>query len=220
MPVTKKLAIAATAAAGGLAALLLVPGQWVLSADHLDPPARTDPSVDPTPDIPADIADIYTWYDANNLYLAMTFAGPAAPGQPAYYDRDVLYTMNISTAPPASSAEIPIRWRFGPATNGTGFGIRVENLPGVTGGVIQGPVEQVLSQDGVQVYAGLRDDPFFFDLQGFRTTLATGTLSFDRTRNFFFGKNDTAVVISIPRSRFTTNKIDVWGTTARFGGQL
>ena len=200
---------------------MLLPGQFALSADRLDPPMRTDREFDPSPDVPADIADIYAWSDATNAYFAVSFAGPQAPGVPAFYDRDVLYTLNISTSPPATSSDVTVRFRFGPATNGSGSGISVENLPGV-GGPLTGPVEQVLSRDGVRVYAGLRDDPFFFDLQGFKETRSTGTLRFDNTRNFFAGKNDTVVVFEIPKVRLggTANSIDVWATTARFGGQL
>lgn len=215
---TKWLLGAGTAGAA-LTAMLLVPGQFALTADHLDPPARTDPAVDPTPDTPADIADVYAFNDATNAYFAVSFAGPANAGTPAFYDRDVLYTLNISTSPPVTSSDVAIRWKFGPATNGTGFGISVENLPGVNG-ALSGPVEQILSKDGVRVYAGLRDDPFFFDLQGFRETRAMNTLRFDKTRNFFAGKNDTIVIIEIPRSRLGNGPIDVWSHTARFGGQL
>ncbi|HUQ13972.1 MAG TPA: DUF4331 family protein [Novosphingobium sp.] len=200
------------------AALLIVPGQLALSADHLDPPTRTDPAFDTTPDTPADIADVYAWHDATNAYYAVTFAGPTA-STAGVYDRDVLYTLNFSTTPPASSADISVRFRFGAATNGTGTGIEVTNLPGVNGALV-GPVESILSKDGVRVYAGVRDDPFFFDLQGFRTTRSTGTLAFDKTRNFFRNLNDTVVVFEIPRSRLGAGPIDVWSTTARFGGNL
>lgn len=208
-------------ALAAMAALALVPGQFAVGADHLDPPARTDPEVDATPDIPADIADLFAWSDATNAYFAVTFAGPQAAGVPAFYDRNVLYTLNISTSQPATSSDVTVRWRFGPATNGTGFGISVENLPGVNGALV-GPVEQILSRDGVRVYAGLRDDPFFFDLQGFKETRSTGTIRFNNQRNFFAGKNDTVVVFEIPKSRLggNSNSIDVWSTTSRFGGQL
>ena len=206
------------------AVALIVPGQLALSADHLDPPARTDPAFDTTPDTPADIADVYAFSDSAsspNAYFAVSFAGPQVAGVPAFYDRNVLYTVNISTSAPATSADVSIRFRFGPATNGTGSGISVENLPGVNGALV-GPVEQILSRDGVRVYAGLRDDPFFFDLQGFRETRSTGTLRFDRTRNFFANMNDTIVILEIPKSRLggAANSIDVSATTSRFGGQL
>ncbi|WP_195908568.1 DUF4331 family protein [Novosphingobium sp. Gsoil 351] len=221
MQLKRRLALGAAVVAVAGAAMVLVPGQLAWSADHLDPPARTDPAVDTTPDTPADIADLYAFSDATNAYFAISFAGPQVAGVPAFYDRDVLYNLNISTSAPATSADVGIRFRFGPATNGTGSGISVENVPGVNGAIV-GPVEQILSKDGVRVYAGLRDDPFFFDLQGFKATRASGTLMFDKTRNFFANKNDTVFVIEIPKSRLggNTNSIDVWTTTSRFGGQL
>ena len=214
-----KVLLSAGAGAAALGALLLVPGQLALSADHLDPPGRTDPAVDLTPDIPADIADHYAFYDANNLYLAMSFAGPALPGVPAFYDPNVLYTFNVSNNLPATSADISIRFRFGPATNGTGNGISVENLPGVNGALV-GPVETILTKDGVQAYAGLRDDPFTFDSVGFRATRAMSSIQFRNDRNFFGLKNDTVVVLSIPRSRVGAGPFDISVTTARAGGQL
>ncbi|NJO13780.1 MAG: DUF4331 domain-containing protein [Rhizobiales bacterium] len=89
-------------------------------------------------------------------------------------------------------------------------------------GDLTGPVETTLTRDGVRVRAGLFDDPFFFDLQGFRETQSTGTLSFRNNRDFFAGTNLTAVVIEIPRSRLAngTNPLDIWAETARLGGQL
>ena len=212
----------ATVTAGALAAMVLVPGQFALSADHLDPPARADPTVDATPDIPADIADIYAFQDATNLYLVYTFGGPAAANLPAFYDRDVLYTINVSNSLPATSADVSIRFRFGQGAAPGEWGISVENVPGV-GGAIVGPVEQILSKDGVRVYAGLRDDPFFFDSQGLRESRNTGTIRFDKTRNLFGAKNITTVALEIPRSRLGSNgnaSLDVWALSARLGGQL
>lgn len=202
-----------------IATLVLVPGQVALSADHLDPPGRTDPRATTRPDTPADIADIYAFYDAANLYVAVTFAGPQLPGVPAFYDPNVLYTINISNSAPATSADISIRYRFGPATNGTGNGISIENVPGVNGALV-GPVETILTKDGVQAYAGLRDDPFTFDSQGLRETRATSTIRFNNQRNFFGLQNDTIVILAIPRSRVGAGPFDLTTTTARFGGLL
>lgn len=201
-------------------AFLVATDRGLIAADHLDPPNRTDPAVDTTPDKAADIADVYAFYDANNLVIAMTFAGPQATTLPATYDRDVLYTINVSNDSDRTDAEFPIRFRFGKSANGL-TGVQIVNLPGVNG-AIEGPVETDLSKDGVTARVGLFDDPFFFDLQGFRETRSTGTLKFDKNRNFFAGQNLTAIVLQIPRASLAngTNPIAIWGTTARFGGQL
>ncbi len=214
----------------GGATLLAIPLAFMAAntvapaADHLDPPTRTDPAMDTTPDRPADIADVFAWHTATSVVLVMTFAGPQATTMPATYDRDVLYTLNIANGPDKTAATIPITVRFGQdsAAGANQYGVQVSGLPGVTGGTIAGPVETSLSQDGVTVRAGLFDDPFFFDLQGFRTTVSTGALSILNTRDFFAGQNLTAIVIEIPKDRIAngTNPVGVWGTTARFGGQL
>jgi hypothetical protein len=127
----------------------------------------------------------------------------------------------VSNAAPRTTPDIPIEVRFGKASGSNSFGVQVRGLPGVAG-TIEGAVETDLVKDGVRLRAGLFDDPFFFDLQGFRDTLATGTLSFNNQRDFFAGQNLTAIVISIPRDRIENgaNLVDVWATTARFGGQL
>jgi hypothetical protein len=67
--------------------------------------------------------------------------------------------------------------------------VQVTGLPG--GASVVGPVEQTLSVNGMLVKAGLFDDPFYFDLQGFRETRSTGTLRFNNQRDFFAGQNDT-----------------------------
>src|SRR6185503_244806 len=112
------------------------------------------------------------------------FAGPAAAGKPAVYDRDFLYTINISNSGLPTDPEVQIRFRFG--QDGANYGVQIAGLPD-GGPPLVGPVEQTLTRSGIQARAGLYDDPFFFDLQGFRTTRSTGTLSFVNTRSFFTG---------------------------------
>ena len=200
---------------------LLVPGASNEAADHLDPPTRTDPTLDPIPDLPADIADIFAWYTADKVNVIVTFGGPSAVTQPASYDRDVLYKILISTAAPTDTPEVTIRVRFGRGQGPNEWGVRFEGVPGVAG-AIEGPVETTLSKDGVRARAGLFDEPFFFDLQGFRETRSMGTLRFNSQRNFFNGNNDTAIVLEIPKDRFAgaSTPLGFWTTTSRFGGQI
>ncbi len=216
-----KLAAAGSGITLAAAVALWAPGIGLIAADHLDPPQRTDPSVDSSPDRAGDIADFFAWHTDDAVNFIVTFSGPVATDQPATYDPDVLYTINVSNAAPRTTPDSQIFIRFGMGSMTDEFGVRVSGVPGVTG-PIEGSVEATLVQDGVSVMAGLFDDPFFFDLQGFRETADTGTLSFDSGRDFFAGQNLTAVVISIPRDRFENgmNPIDAWTTTSRFGGQL
>lgn len=202
----------------GTAAFVAV-DRRVVAADHLDPPTRTDIAVDSNPDVAADIADVYAWHTATNVIVVLTFAGPQPASRPPIFDRDVLWTINISNNAVPFDPEFQIRFLFG--LNGQAVGVRFTGVPGSTG-PIEGPVETNLVQGPVVVRAGLFDDPFFFDLQGFRETRSTGRLSFRSDRNFFNGQNDTAVVVQMPRSALEngTNPIRIWATSARFGGNI
>jgi len=212
------LAGASALAAG---AALVVTGAPNYAADHLDPPGRVDPSVDPTADLAADIADVFAWHGPGTVRLAVTFGGPNNANLPAFYDRDVLYKLLISTAPPDDTPEFTISVRFGQGAGPNEHGVRIEGIPGVTG-AIEGPVETVLFKDGVRARAGLHDDPFFFDARGLRESRTTGQIRFNNTRDFFAAQNDTAFVIEVPRERFAGGNgvIKLWATTVRFGGQI
>ena len=205
-------------AVAALGAITLMPGESARTADHLDPPGRTDPDVDSTPDRAADIADVYAWAEGNNLNIIFNFAGPADPAQPAVYDRDVLYKVNLSTDGNPLNTESVIRVRFGEDGPGE-FGVQATGIPGA--GTISGPVNTNLTRNGTTLRAGLYDDPFFFDLQGFMETVQTGDLSISNQRDAFANANATAVIMQIPLGNLSaTGKITVWAETLRFGGNL
>jgi Domain of unknown function (DUF4331) len=193
------------------------------AADHLDPPARTNPNNDSTPDFPADIADLYVTHDDRVVTVIATFGGPAATRLPAMYDPEVRFVISISNRAPRTTTDIPIVFQFGRETGVADgpWGVRVRGVPGVDGDII-GSVERVIEKDGVRVFSGLTDDPFFFDLQGLTETRQTGTLSFRSNRDFFSSQNITAFAIQIPRERLAngTNELDFWILSERRGGQL
>ena len=208
----------ATLIAGAGAAVLLLPGEHLESADHFEPAARTAPSVDPTPDRAADIGDVFAWVDGEDFNFVLTFAGPEPKDNPAVYDPDVLYRIHVSTDGEPVGSEHVIDFRFGldPAGN---VGIQAVGLP--DGSTLEGPVEALLEDGDTRLVAGLFDDPFYFDSQGFRETRDTGTLSFDSTRDTFGDQNITTIVLQVPLSDFApTGKLTVWSETRRFGGNL
>jgi hypothetical protein len=184
------------------------------AADHFDPPLRVGTDTNTAGlDVAADIADLYAFSDAANVYLAIGFGGPSATTLPAFYDPNVLYTINVSNAGSRTDVELPIEVRFG--RDGDNPGVQVRNLPDNT--VVQGPVETNLTApNGIMVRAGLFDDPFFFDPQGLRDTRATGNIAFNNRRNRFGGLNTTFVVIGIPRALINQGQpLDIWTTSAR-----
>jgi hypothetical protein len=217
-PIFGRLA-AAIALVGIIGAAGVLSLRTLGAADHLDPPLRTDPNADTNPDKAADIADIYLFQTTNNLVMAVTFGGPQATTLPASYDPDLVYTLQVSNDGDPLTTEFPIQIRFGLDANGNA-GVRVTGLPGAV--TIEGPVETDLSANGITVRAGLFDDPFFFDSQGFRETRSSGDLAFNNQRDFFGSQNITAVVVEIPldQVRDGNKLIDLWSEAFRFGGQI
>ena len=188
----------------------------VKAADHLDPPSRTTGS---GADTASDIADIFLWNDANTVKIIMTTAGPKTPDMGPTFDKDVIYQLHISNAGDPTTSQFDINIRYGKDASGN-WGVQFEGIPGATGAV-SGPVQTVLTNgSAVKAEAGLFDDPFFFDLEGFNDTKATGVLSIRNDRDFFDGKNDTSFVIEFPRSAIEngTKPINVWGETRRITG--
>lgn len=209
------------------AGLAATTNTYVEAADHLDPPSRTSPDTTmggtADPDRNADIADVYAWHRGTgataSVVTILSFAGPNDPvaGQAIPCDRDVLYTIHISNDDDLE-AEHSIHARFGNDDLDHCF-VQLSGVPGVTG-TIEGAVERTIRRGDAMAYAGLRDDAFFFDLQGFRETLMMGTLRFDSDRDFFAGKNTSAIVVEFPLSAVSTGGADfrVWATTTRIGG--
>jgi hypothetical protein len=205
--------------AGG--SFLLLHADRATAADHLDPPSRVDVTVTPSLDQAADIADVFAWHQgagANaRMVTILTFAGPNAPveGQATPCDPDVLYTIHISNG----ATQFDLRARFA-KDDVDGCFVQLMGVPGAGAGAIEGPTERPFRRRGVDVFAGLRDDPFFFDLTGFRQTLASGTISMINDRDFFSGMNTSALVVEFPLAAVSPGgeTLDIWATTARAGG--
>ena len=136
------------------------------SADHLDAPATT---ADPT----ADIADVYSWMDGANQVFAMTvypFAGAGDAGTPSFSDQ-VQYVFHTTSGAsyPTSGTETNIIAQFD-ATGKIQLWVGANEY--VTGDA--SATSGLASADGkVKVFAGLRKDPFFFNLTGFKQAVAT-----------------------------------------------
>ncbi|MGH2828891.1 MAG: hypothetical protein ACRDJM_00250 [Actinomycetota bacterium] len=166
---------------------------------------------------------------AGKLVAAVTFSGAPAPrtrvdGATGRFDRDVLYSFQIDRNRDAVQ-DHTIHARFG--QNGAGeWGVELENVPGAGARYLFGPVEQVVTApNGLRFYAGLRDDPFFFDAQGFNATLASfgddsapdGQVLITNTRDSFANRNVTVIVFEMDLAAATAGSPEIyfWGTSAR-----
>lgn len=226
----------------GLAAAIAVAASAsVMSADHAESPgADADPA--------ADLADIFIFTSPNSgsrTVAAITFGGRPAPRSRIdgsfYCDPDVLYTFNIDRETPAgtfdSVPDVQIFARFGRKPNGE-CGLQLENVPGA-GGTFSGPIEEVFtSPTGLRAFAGLRNDPFFFDGEGYAALVASfatpgqqgdviGAFRLGGStprRDSFANRNVSAIVwemnnadLAPPSGNFQP-RVRVWSTTARIAG--
>ena len=178
----------------------------VIAADHDEADTAS------ADDASADIGDLYAFHSDTRLTVILAFDGYQLRGNEASYDPDVLYGIHIDTDGD-NVADVDIHARFGQDSAGE-WGVQVMGIPGLDEAVV-GPVDEVISQDGAEVYAGLRDDPFFFDLEGFGDTLATGTVSFDPNRDFVALKNTMAIAVEFDHAALGSTALGVWATTGR-----
>ena len=190
-----------------------------IAADHTDPPDRVAAGD------AEDIGDLYAWAENDTLSVVLTFAGPVAPAaeQAGTWDRDVLYGIHIDNDADGT-ADHDIYVRFG--QNGDGeWGMQVVNFPGADAPLV-GAVESPNMGSGGMFWAGIAEDPFFFDLNGFSATFANVSDGDDETDlaftgdDFFAGLNVTAIVLDIPLAAALggNTSASIWATTALAGG--
>lgn len=146
------------------------------AADHVDGPAA---SADPS----ADITDVFAWMsaDASKVYLVMDLVRNASPSS-KFSDsvQYVFHTRSSASFGGAAAPEIDVICTFDTAQVVQCWAGDDAYVTGDAGGI-----DGITSSDGkLRVFTGLRNDPFFFNLQGFRetartVTAAAGGLTFD-----------------------------------------
>ena len=163
--------------AGGAIALL-VSSAPLRAADHLDGPAA---SADPS----ADLTDVFAWTDADGKHVNLIANVFAAASTTSKFSNTVQYVIHTTSraafAIPAvaPTASLDILCTFD-ATQKISCWAGSEYLTGDASNTAG-----ISSASGkLKVFAGLRDDPFFFNLDGFKATAsivrsAKGSLTFD-----------------------------------------
>lgn len=205
----------------------------VMSADHAESPgADADPA--------ADLADVFIFpspQGTGRTVGAITFAGRSAPRSridgDIPCDRNVIYTFHIDRETGGSFdnvADVQVHARFG--RNGRGeCGLQLENVPGA--GTVSGPIETVFEASGLKFFAGTRNDPFFFDAEGYAALVASfaapgqsgdvaGAFRLGQPRrDSFAARNISAIVFEMDNGALTgggSSRVRVWATTGRIAG--
>jgi hypothetical protein len=239
-PATRVLLGVAAAVIAGLGSLAVV--RTTRASDHQD-----------TPEVELnsrmDINDVYAFpgSSADRIALVMTTSSPITPAQSASasFDPNLLYQLKVdNTGDGVEDRVFQITFR------GTGANqqvtVRGPVAPNETGGrntlvtsgpTVSGAINSALgTTTGVQVFTGLRDDPFFLDLEQFFRIIpdrkpVSGPLSqlpdtpsassfrpAGQAVDYLRGLNTLAIVLEMPTTMLTQGgnpKIGVWGTIAR-----
>ncbi len=134
-----------------------------LAADHLDSAtaaANNEPS--------ADITDLYAWMTADATKLNLVTAVNAGAGNNAVFSDAVIYQFAVSSSQafgsPQQSTLVTCKFIDG---------VNIECWAGNDYVVGDPSSEQGIVSDngGLRVFAGLRDDPFFLEYNGFLNTV-------------------------------------------------
>jgi Domain of unknown function (DUF4331) len=224
--------------------LLWVPVPSVRGADHGDAPNASN-------DAAADINDVFAFLDPNDnnrVVLILTLRGFIAAGENAnfgQFDPRILSAFEIETTGDAV-ADIGIAVVFSPQTSRTtpqtatvvgfnlpSFSTRFSfTAPTTLSNTAPTPPAQNITNNaggtGISFFAGMTDDPFFFDIPGFGrfvnavlTNQPNPASNLTRGRDSFAGYNTMAIALSIPRTMLTPgNSLGVGVRTFRISGTL
>jgi Domain of unknown function (DUF4331) len=138
-------------------------GGAVFAADHADGPAA---SLDKT----ADIADVFTWAstDGKTTYFVMDLGKDMTAG--TKFSNTVKYVFHTASMPAyggtATPMDIICTFDAAATQNASCWVGNKEYLTGSASAALSS------ADSKVKVFAGLRDDPFFFNLSGFQTVAA------------------------------------------------
>ncbi len=188
--------LASVASAAVILAVGLAP-LGVQAADHLDSPTVSAMGA-------ADLTDLYA-FSTNDRQRSVLIANAnpgagALPNSTVYFGTGVQYNITVDTngdttpdvtytlrfGSPSGGRQAVSIWRNGMAW-GSGTSEKTINLGG-----------------GARLWVGLRDDPFFFDLDAFKGNILganNGRMLCDAKKvDFFKGLNVSSIVLLIPNS--------------------
>jgi hypothetical protein len=193
-------------------------------SDHLDAPGLTSPAMDTR----VDITDVYAFQkpDHPDRTVLILNVNPLAPTHANEFRSDAVYEMFVDINGDAKP-EISFQFLFNAKTDRgeqSASVLRTDLTPNLDVSqvtrdrtislVTQAPVSLTSEahitrgHEGTLFFAGLRSDPFFFDLMGFLNGLKfTGA-------DFFIDKNVYGIALEVPNYLLGPNpKIGIWTRT-------
>jgi hypothetical protein len=200
------------------AAIAAVTGGILYAADHLDAPLVSNQTTD--------ITDLYVFRgeNTNNLVFVANTQGLLSPSSTstAKFDENTLLEFNIDNNNDnvedlviqaiVKNGKMKVYGPYKPASTGTKSVIDENAFSAQTDVTPYGSTAIVAEQKGIKVFAGHRDDPFFFDLVQFRKVISGAEGGFNNPgADTFAGTNVLSVVIEMPKSLLGgTGSLNVW----------
>ena len=200
----------------------------IIAADHIDAPAVTGPGSASTG---TDITDIYAFQspaDNSKMVFVLNTQGLLSPAATAAatFPSNVMYEFNIDNTGDnvedlviqclVKNGKMRVYGPVAPSMTGTSSVVRTSGPVTEVSVTTYGTTPAITtSSDGIRIFAGPRDDPFFFDLTRFKEIIA-GTQAGFRSPGVdaFAGTNVMSVVVEVPKSMLgTAATITVWGET-------
>ena len=210
-----------------LTAAALITGGIIFAADHIDTPTVTGQS--------SDITDLYVFraQDPNNLVFVANTQGLLTPGTTAAakFDANTVIEFNIDNSGDAIE-DLVIQCKYDAASNKMQVYGPVAPSEKGTRSKLEGSVtaEAVVTAygagsptigtgaTGIKVFAGPRDDPFFFDLDQYKKIIAGTATAFNNPgTDKFAGTNVLSVVVEVPKTLISSplGKVNVWLETKK-----
>lgn len=198
-------------------------GLVLVAADHIDAPAVQGGT--------SDITDFYSFQgsNTNNLVFVANVKGLLSPTATAdaAFDENVMVEFNIDNngdniedlviqAVPRNGK----MYFFGPVapgTAGTTSTVKTSNALGSVTITDYGDSAMTYTSGGVSLFAGPRDDPFFFDFGQYSEIIAGNASSFNNPgTDTFAGTNVMSVVVELPKSMLGgSGTLNTWVETKR-----
>lgn len=203
-------------------------GSIIYAADHIDAPAVTGAG---SVSLGNDITDIYAFQspaDNSKMVFVINTQGllSSSASAAAAFPANIMYEMNIDNTGD-NVEDLVIQFliqkgkvrAYGPVAPGTTGATSVVRTNGpVTEAAVTAYGSAAVigtNPNGIRVFAGPRDDPFFFDLARYKEIIA-GTQAGFRNPGIdtFAGTNVMALVVEVPKTLLgSATTLNVWAET-------
>ncbi len=214
-----------------VALLTLTVGIYVIAADHIDTAVLTG--------VAEDITDVYAFEsptNSSNLVLICNTNGLISPANSSAssFSTNTMFELNIDNSGDNvedlvlqctfEAGKMVVYGPIKPSETGTMSTLMTSApksevmITGYTDSKV-GIVPFTTSTNGIKLFAGLRDDPFFFDLTQYKKVVGGTATGFNNPgTDTFAGTNVSSIVIELPKSLLNpsaSNTLNVWAESKK-----